>query len=205
MAGSSIRDWRLTVTDEGKPGSVILKAAAGQRQLDAAIRMWLAGEDILAITTVASAAYRVLRDIHEHAGRRVLAEEWKTDIVGVARALVRGDLSEREIAIFKEDRSWVVIESLAHFVRDVGADQSMEALCAKVTLDIPPEIERAHWSAINLIPNFLKHADSDPAGQIFEEGLDPRLTMLRSCMLYSDLMGALTPEMQVWYTLELSR
>jgi hypothetical protein len=50
------------------------KEAAAQRQLDAAIRMTLEGEDELAIHTVAAAAYGILRDLKKHHGRRELAD-----------------------------------------------------------------------------------------------------------------------------------
>jgi hypothetical protein len=41
------------------------KLAAAQRQLCAAIRLFFAGEDELAVHTVASAAYRVLSDLRK--------------------------------------------------------------------------------------------------------------------------------------------
>jgi len=41
----------------------VTKLSAAQRQLRAAIRMFFAGEDELAIHTVASAAYRIIADL----------------------------------------------------------------------------------------------------------------------------------------------
>ena len=47
----------------------ITKIAAAKRQLDAAIRMFFAGEDELAVHTIAAAAFRVLRDLHKKRGK----------------------------------------------------------------------------------------------------------------------------------------
>jgi hypothetical protein len=55
----------------------VLKVAAAQRQLDAAIRMTFANEDPLAVHTVAAAAGRVLRDLAKKRGHKVLAEQWR--------------------------------------------------------------------------------------------------------------------------------
>jgi len=190
---------------ENKPISQmsISKVAAAQRQLDAAIRMMLIGEDILAITTIAAASYRLLRDVRAHEGRHVLSEEWKHDVVGTARAFVRGELSEREISIFKADPSWSLIEDLSRFIEETGPDLTMDELCERVTLDIPASTEKEFWRKFNRIPNFLKHADADVHTQIGEEEIDPRMCIMRGLSLYSDLTGEQTPEMQVWYALEL--
>ncbi len=48
----------------------VTKAAAAQRQIDAAIRMLLSGEDPLAVHTVAVAARRILADLAEQRGIR---------------------------------------------------------------------------------------------------------------------------------------
>lgn len=48
---------------------LITKANVAQRQLNAAIRLYFSEEDALAVHTVASAAYRVLRDLHLKRGK----------------------------------------------------------------------------------------------------------------------------------------
>jgi hypothetical protein len=60
----AIRSW---VVEPSKAPITLLKLTAAQRQLDAAIRMTFAGEDPLAITTVAAAACRVLCDLQKSA------------------------------------------------------------------------------------------------------------------------------------------
>jgi len=186
-----------------QPASRIVKLTAAGRQLDAAIRMSLADEDVVAITTLAAAAYRVLRDLRTHQGHRVLEDQLKAEAVGVARALARGELSKREIEILSGDPAWDFIGRLADFIREIGPELSMDQLRDRVTMPIPPDLERKVWKTVNRIPNFLKHADSDPTGDIAESEIDPREMILKSCVLYSDLAGGVSPEMQVWYALEI--
>jgi hypothetical protein len=73
----------------------VLKLTAAQRQLDAAIRMSFGKEDSLAIHTVAAAACRLLRDLKGKRGLNVLAEEWRDNLLGVARAAVSGRCTNR--------------------------------------------------------------------------------------------------------------
>lgn len=100
----------------------ILKLAAAQRQLDAAIRMTFADEDVLAATTVAAAAYRLLRDIKRKRGHRVLSDEWRDAIVGTARALVRGEIPDGEVKSIRESDFWPVISELAKRIEAEGAE-----------------------------------------------------------------------------------
>ena len=68
----------------------LTKLDAARRQLDAAIRMFLASEDEVAIHTLGAAAYRVLRDLKEERGRSEL-----TDLVsGAAFNIAKGIFGE---------------------------------------------------------------------------------------------------------------
>jgi len=51
----------------------ITKQAAAQRQLDAAIRILFAGEDVFAVHTIVSAAHNVLTDLDNKSGKSALA------------------------------------------------------------------------------------------------------------------------------------
>src|ERR1700734_3571163 len=80
---------------EGEEAKVyITKTAAAQRQLDAAIRMHLANEDSLAIHTVASAAFRILRDLKEKRGSGQLKEAMSAGLFAYADDLVSGRTHE---------------------------------------------------------------------------------------------------------------
>jgi hypothetical protein len=72
------------------PGTLhINKIAAASRQLDAAIRMFFAKEDELAIHTVTSAAFRILRDVTDKRGKNITAELLRNGIYSMARSCVR--------------------------------------------------------------------------------------------------------------------
>lgn len=70
----------------------VTKLAAAQRQLRAAIRMFFAGEDELAIHTVASAAYRILTDLKSERGRDEVGDYYLTAIFYCVRSYRRGAL-----------------------------------------------------------------------------------------------------------------
>jgi hypothetical protein len=181
----------------------VLKLAAAQRELDAAIRMTFAEEDVLAITTVANAAYRVLRDIREKRGHKVLADQWRDAVLGVAHALARGELPEDDINLFKKSDLWPVISKLAEQIRARGTDRKISELRSLVEVHVPAHTEKLYWAAFNKSANFLKHADIDYDASLAADEVDPDILILAGCSLYLDLIGRLTPEMQVWSAHEL--
>jgi len=185
-------------------GSVqILKLAAAQRQLDAAIRMTFSAEDELAITTVAAAAYGILKGLKEKRGRKVLADEWRDNLLGVARSFVRGTLPESEIASLKESGVWPAVETIAEQIRAEGPNKTISELRSIFEVRIPNQTERQHWTAFNRVQNFLKHADRDHDAPLAAAEIKPVHLILAACSIYFDLMGHLTPEMEVWSLQEL--
>jgi hypothetical protein len=123
----------------------ILKLAAAQRQLDSAIRMFFGDEDALAITTVAAAAYRILRDVAEKRGQRVMVDDWRDNMLGVARAFVNNELPEETVSQFKSDpQLWPVVAILAEKIREIGSDRTIEELRPIVTVDASAQTERQH-------------------------------------------------------------
>jgi hypothetical protein len=69
------------------------KIEAARRQIDAAIRMTLANVDVLAIHTVASVGYRLLRDLLEKRGKFDLDELLRAGLFSFASEIARGDSS----------------------------------------------------------------------------------------------------------------
>jgi hypothetical protein len=177
----------------------ILKLSAAQRQLDAAVRMTFADEDVLAITTVAAAAYRILRDVAEKRGHNPMTDDWRDNVLGVARALVKNELPEDAVNSFKADsQMWPIVSILAEKIRKLGADRTIEELRSIVTVDASAQTERSYWRDVNRAANFLKHADVD-----FDQALEARQVnanelIFGGCRLYMDLLGHLTAEMEVW-------
>src|SRR5260221_5624954 len=70
----------------------INKLAAGERQLRAAIRMFFAEEDALAIHTVASAAYGILKDLKAERGQDEAHDFYFAVMLGMVRAFRKGNL-----------------------------------------------------------------------------------------------------------------
>lgn len=81
------------------------KVDAARRQLEAAIRMFFGGEDPFAIHTVASAAYRILRDLAVGSGKSPFHEDVK-----------------RFIRPGKENQFWWSINKAANFLKHADED-----------------------------------------------------------------------------------
>jgi hypothetical protein len=180
----------------------VLKIAAAQRQLDAAIRMTFANEDPLAVHTVAAAAGRVLRDLAKKRGHKVLAEQMRDSWLGTILALARGDMPDKDVQVFKENAHvWAVLCQLADQIKELGLEKKTPSELASVDdWHISPAAEKRHWAEFNKIANFLKHADYDGDHSITEDEADPQSVLTQACLLYVDLTGQPTPEMQVWTT-----
>ncbi|MGB7543810.1 MAG: hypothetical protein WBM28_17555, partial [Burkholderiales bacterium] len=84
----------------------VTKLAAAERQLRAAIRLYFAGEDELALHTVASAVYRLLADLKTERGMDEAANVYLTSIFYVVRDYRRGTLPN-EITSDPEFMEWV--------------------------------------------------------------------------------------------------
>lgn len=166
--------------------------------------MTFSGEDALAITTVAAAAYGLLKGLKEKRGEKVLADEWRDNLLGVARSFVRGTLPERDISAFKESGIWPIVETIAEQIRIAGADKKIPDLRFIFEVHIPHPAEKQHWTDFNKVPNFLKHADRDHDKSLAADVVQPANLILAACSLYFDLMGRLTPEMEVWSVNELN-
>ena len=161
--------------------------------------MTFGNEDPLAVHTVAAAAGRVLRDLAKKRGRKVLAEQWRDNVIGIALALISGDLPEKDVQAFKENAQlWAVICMFVDRIREVGPEKNLSELTLLFEVEVSPGAEKLHWAKYNKVANFLKHADYDDDHSITEDEADPDRVLLDACSLYVDLTGQLTPEMQVW-------
>lgn len=68
----------------------ITKLEAARRQIDAAIRMVFDNEDELAVHTVASAGYRILRDLLQKKGKYDVEESWRGEILAIVKDIAEG-------------------------------------------------------------------------------------------------------------------
>src|SRR5258706_6022470 len=131
----------------------VTKLAAAGRQLQAAIRMYFAEEDELAIHTVTAASYRLLTDLKAERGMDEAANVYLTSIFYVVRDYRRGSLPEH-LASDAEFMAWV--KDLAEQL-PIHAESKLE----DVSVTVSPEAARHFWKDRNKIANFLKHADRD--------------------------------------------
>lgn len=171
---------------------LINKLEAARRQLDAAIRMTFTGEDELAIHTVATAAYRILRDLLDKRGRHDLEELYRTGLYLKARDFVRGKLSASEL---KRLEIYEIVSAVAERARKLGDDFSID----DVPLSLSDSAKRAHWQTMSGISGFLKHADRTPEGVIALNEVDNESLLLYAGTAYSMMSHTSTPEMTVFY------
>jgi hypothetical protein len=78
----------------------------------------------------------------------------------------------------------------------------MRELQNLVTIKFSHQHAQEHWRAFNRAPNFLKHADRDWNTSLVESDANPEHVIRYAIVIYLDLMGYMTPEMQVWFVLQ---
>ena len=158
----------------------VTKLAAAKRQLQAAIRMYFLEEDELAIHTVASAAYGLLKDLKCDRGQSEAADSYRTMIFYLVRDFRRGTLP----AHFTCDPSLMAeIERIAAQLSPITADSKLSDW--QVTLS--PALEKQYWNQSNRAANFLKHADRDTDGTLALGKVDNHLLLLKCCSAYRDI------------------
>jgi hypothetical protein len=158
----------------------VTKLAAAQRQLRAAIRMFFADEDELAIHTVASAAYRLLSDLKSERGRDEVGDYYLSMIFYSVREYRRGTLPSY-LADNPETMKWIrkMAEKLP-----IDASTKYEDVVASVSRDLAREF----WQKRNKISNFLKHADRDAKSSISLEEVDNLHLLAQTLGSYVDLV-----------------
>ena len=158
----------------------VTKLVVAQRQLRAAIRMFFAGEDELAIHTVASAAYQIIADLKKKRGRDEAGDYYLTMIFYVVRDYRRGTLPRQ----FTQDQaamSWI-----KEMAEQFPITASMEY--KDINGSIPEDIAREWWKKRHKASNFLKHADRDAKGHISLEEIDNLNLLTLALASYSDLV-----------------
>ena len=158
----------------------VTKLAAAQRQLRAAIRMFFAGEDELAIHTVASAAYRIIADLKKKRGRDEVADYYLATIFYVVRDYRRGILP-KWLKENPETMKW--IQEVAEQV-PITASMKFEDIRGSVSEDTASD----WWRKRNESSNFLKHADRDTRAQISLQDIDNLELLARALASYSHLV-----------------
>ena len=159
----------------------VTKLEAARRQLRAAIRMFFADEDELAVHTVASAAYRLISDLKSQRGRDEVGDVYLTSMFYAVRDYHRGTLPGYLTDHPETMRS---IRDLAETLPITATSEYND-----VTVQVSPDIAREFWKHRNKVYNFLKHADNDANRHISLDEVDNLLLLMQACGSYSDLTG----------------
>jgi hypothetical protein len=159
------------------------KLAAAQRQLRSAIRLYFAGEDELAVHTVAAAAYRVLVDLKAERGMDEAADSYLTSIFYAIRDYRRGTLPS-DLKGSSDFMAWV--EEAANQI-PIHEDTKFEDISVRLS----PETARDFWQRRNRVAKLLKHADRDPKSTIRLDEVDNLCLLLACCSAYLDIAKSL--------------
>ena len=157
----------------------VTKLTAAQRQQCAAIRMFFAGEDELAVHTVASAAYQVLRDLKAERGRDEAADNYLNSVFYAVRAYRRGTLPDY---LSHDPEVMQLIRDMADRM-PISASSEFKDVVASAS----SEFSREFWRRRNAISNFLKHADRDSKSHISLDDVDNLELLMQTGCSYLDL------------------
>jgi hypothetical protein len=171
----------------------ITKLAAAQRQLDAAIRMFFAGEDELAIHTVVWAAFTILRNLNEKRGQQFTREAFRAGIFDLAKRYAAGRLAPKEKAMFEGSELMVLLDPLLDDIREQGSafDES------RIGIALTAKDEQRAWPSH--AANFLKHADRDADKHLAVAKLNNEYLLVAATAAYLELIRQPTPEMKAFY------
>ena len=153
----------------------VSKLDAARRQLDAAIRMYLANEDELAIHTLAAAAYRILRDLLEKRGLSDLDLPVGTGVYLTAKDYFEGKIGDEELNVVSggDQEFKTFILNLSDKIRKRGG--KFHGSDASITLSKAQK--HAVWNELSKGSSFLKHADRKPEDILSLETLNNELLM----------------------------
>ena len=157
----------------------VTKLAAAQRQLQAAIRMLFGGEDELAVHVVASAAYRLIRDLKERRGHDEVGDVYQTMFFYVVRDYHRGTLPKN----LAEDAEFMRHVSEWADALPITADTKYDDVSVRVS----PALAERFWKDRNKVYNFLKHADRDAEEHISLDDVDNLHLMMLATGSLTDL------------------
>ncbi|MDY6950236.1 MAG: hypothetical protein SWE60_01880 [Thermodesulfobacteriota bacterium] len=158
----------------------VTKLAAARRQLRTAIRMFFAGEDELAIHTVASAAHRIIADLKKERGSDVVGDSHAMRVFYVVRDYRRGTLPKR---LTDDPEAMKGIQEMAEEL-PITASTKYE----DIKVCVSTETARKWWQKRNKVSNFLKHADRDAKAHISLQEVDNLELLSQALASYTDLV-----------------
>lgn len=175
-------------------GIHVTKLEAARRQLCAAIRMFFAGADELAIHTVASAARGVVSDLRKQRGHDEAGEDTVGIVFWAVWAYHSGELPPsftNNPAVMKLIKDWV--GKLSFVDKDTTWDEFREKVG---NVSMPPKTVEDYWRTRTRVANFLKHADRDPIGHLAINDIDNVMLLQKTVLSFIELLpGSLMAEL----------
>jgi hypothetical protein len=156
------------------------KLSAAKRQLQAAIRLFFMEEDELAVHTIASASYGLLKDLKKDRGLSEAADSYLTSYFYLVRDFRRGTLPDH---MTSDPNIMAEIEKIAEQLSPITADSKL----SDVQVTVSPALEKKYWNESNQAANFLKHADRDTEGLLSLENVENNLLIMKCCSAYRDI------------------
>ncbi|HQO15743.1 MAG TPA: hypothetical protein PLG02_02165 [Methylotenera sp.] len=143
--------------------------------------MFFAGEDELAIHTVTSAAYGLLKDLKARRCRDEAADNHLTSIFYAVRDYKRGTLPAN---LMNDSNVMQLIEKVA-----AALPIQVSSKFEDVRASISPEMTREFWQKRNKVSNFLKHADRDSEASLAIGDVDNLMLLMQASSAYIDIMN----------------
>ena len=170
--------------------SYVTKLVAAQRQLNEAIWMFFAKRDELAIHTIASAAYRILRDMKENRQRDEAADAQFTGIFYVVRDYRRGQLPSEVL----EDAAFM------KFIKEEADRLPMITAATELNdfwITMSQDLRKKYWEEQNAVANYLKHADQDSDKHLDLDKVNNLDLLQTASSAYIDVSGKASVEVQI--------
>jgi hypothetical protein len=184
---------RFSNSGERAKGVVYVnKTAAAKRQLEAAVRMFFAGEDDLAVHTVAAASFRVLRDLTSRRGKNFISRVLEASLYKMAREHLNGSLPSEVFEGLKASGLARQIEDIAESIKSRGDEFNR----SEIEVSVSKRGEEAFFPG--KAANFLKHADRDADHHLQLDKLDNEDLLMRASAAYLGLMRTPSPEILVY-------
>ena len=177
---SSLSEFNRGIDSSSSMAEIhVTKLAAAKRQLCAAVRIYFAGEDELAVHIVASAAYRLISDLKSQRGRDEVGDYYLNNVFYAVRSYRRGKLPS-----YMTDNP-ELMESIHRWAKEfpITATSEYEDIVALVS----PDVAQKFWRKRSKIANFLKHADRDSCAHISMEEVDNLTLLMQAHSSYLDL------------------
>jgi hypothetical protein len=175
----------------------VTKLEAARRQIDAAIRMYFAGEDSLAIHTIAAAGYKILRDLLNKRGMFDEDELLRVGIYLYAKGVADRKISMQELDKFvHSDHNFrPTILNIANNIKAITLFTEKDINIKAISL--ARKIE--DWNNLSQAYNFLKHADRDFGAALRLKDVKNEDILYRAIGAYICLSTRRTNEMLIYW------